>query len=102
VCLDEEKIYMEQEGYGLPSLESFEKGLLSSYIKINPTLVGTLMDAKKPLNRPHNPKNIKYTGTDEEKVKCLEVVKMFRKKLQEKMIDHIPEVPIYESKKVIE
>jgi len=101
VCLDEEKIYMEHDGHHeIPSLESLEKSLLSSYIKINSTLVGTLTDAKKPSNRPHVPKSIKYTGNIEEQRKCLEIIKTFRKKIQEKIIDHIPEVPIYEHKKV--
>jgi len=98
VCLDEEKVFIQsREQADIPNLDSLEKALLGSYLKINPSMMRSFVPNKKSMERsPQQQKYIKYDGKTEEKNQTLDILDIFGKKVQEKIINHLPETPIYE------
>ena len=101
ICLDEDKIYMESQAQAeLPSLDNFEKAILGHYIKLNPNMNRVLMEAKKASKRQQVPRVIKYVPNKEEKAQCVEILELFRNKLDEKIIKFVPTEPIYDGFKV--
>jgi len=102
ICLDEERVYIQnKEQVDTPSLGSLEKALLASYIKVNPSLLRSFVPNKKLMGKFSQQRTIKYDGKPEEKVKSLEILDTFGKKIQEKITNHLPENPTYESPGVI-
>jgi len=97
ICLDEERVYIQnKEQIDTPNLGSLEKPLLTSYIKVNPSLMRSFVPNKKLMEKFSQQRLIKYDGKPEEKIQSLEILDTFAKKIQEKITSHLPESPIFD------
>jgi len=86
ICLDEEKIYMQEEDrVDVPFFDNFERDILQHYAHLNPHLDYRIVGFNTNKTRPQiGRKKFKDVPTHEEKKSCLEILDIFKDTLLKK------------------
>ena len=97
ICLDEEKMYISPENNLQPvNFNGFERHLINNYTKLNSNFTRKFKESKKSMPSIKK-ESIKVTEDVEEREKSLIILELFKTTLEKKLLNHIPEKPIYKS-----